>query len=518
MDIDETGNLSTFVPEEISQVLENFLESFSKENNEDIRLLEDQGVSIISVLLKTILNNAYEGIIIVDKNGIIQYSNQKHDKLFGLIHEKIIDKPFSILSTYQGFHEVLETGNPVVGDVVKILNREIVVNVMPIKSNNKILGAIGFILFKDVNEVEEILQKVAKLEGQIEHYKKQLGDFCSRYTIENIIGESEKLKILRVKVLRASRNTFPVLLVGESGTGKELVAHSIHNASGRKNGPFIRVNCGAIPESLLEAELFGYEPGAFTGAIKNGKLGKFELAENGTIFLDEIGDMSIQMQSKLLRVLYEKELDKIGSTKPSIPTNFRLITATNKKLEALLAKGEFRHDLYYRLNVIRIELPSLREYLEDIPLLAHHFLMRLVNEMGIQQNVGMTNEAIELLKHYDYPGNVRELKNLLAQGINICDGKKITGEIMNSILHDSIGAKNNSHPINLKEPLKESVSNAEKIAILDALKKSYGNLKQASQLLGIHRTVLYRKIKKYRIESQVLVQKMNAVKDDHELA
>ncbi len=518
MDTNETGNVSAFLPEEISQVLENFLESFSKENNEDIRLLEGQGVSIISVLLKTILNNAYGGIIIVDKNGIIQYSNQKHDKLFGLIHEKIIDKPFSILSTYLGFHEVLETGNPVVGDVVKIQNREIVVNVIPIKSNNKILGAIGFILFKDVSEVEEILQKVAKLEGQIEHYKKQLGDFCSRYTIQNIVGESEKLKMLRLKVLRASRNTFPVLLGGESGTGKELVAHSIHNGSGRKNGPFIRVNCSAIPESLLEAELFGYEPNAFTGASKNGKLGKFELAENGTIFLDEIGDMSIQMQSKLLRVLYEKELDKIGSTKPSIPTNFRLITATNKNLETLLAKGEFRHDLYYRLNVIRIELPNLRECLEDIPLLARQFLMQLVNEMGIQQNIGMTNEALKLLKHYDYPGNVRELKNILAQAINICDGKKITGEIIDSILHDSIGGKDDSPPINLKEPLKESVSNAEKIAILDALKKSYGNLKQASQLLGIHRTVLYRKIKKYRIESQVLMQKMNAVKDDRELA
>jgi len=507
----DISKISNFVPKEFSQISDTFLESFSKGNNEEKSLLQNDAVSINIVLLKTILNNAYEGIIIVDKNGIIQYSNQKHDKLFGLIHEKIIDKPFSILSTYQGFHEVLQTGNPVVGDVVKILNREIIVNVIPIKSNDKILGAIGFILFKDVNEIEDILEKVAKLEGQIEHYKKQLGDVCSRYTIKSIIGESEKLRALRVKILRASRNTFPVLLVGESGTGKELIAHAIHYASGRKNGPFIRVNCSAIPESLVEAELFGYEPGAFTGASKNGKLGKFELAENGTIFLDEIGDMSIQMQSKVLRVLYEKELDKIGSTQPPIPTNFRLITATNKKLEHLLGKGEFRHDLYYRLNVIRIGLPSLREYPEDIPALTHHLLIQLANELKIQQNIGITTEGIELLKHYDYPGNVRELKNILAQAINICDGEKITREIINSILLDSIGEKNGSYPISLIEPLRESVSNAEKIAILDALKKSCGNLKQASHLLGIHRTVLYRKLKKYRIESQVLMHKMNPV-------
>lgn len=511
MDINKIGDISNLVPKEFSQILDNFLENFSKENNEDVRLLEDEWVSVGNILLKTILNNAYEGIIIVDRNGIIQYSNQKHDKIFGLVHERIINKPFSILSTYQGFHEVLQTGNLVVGDVVKILNREIVVNIIPIKSNDKILGAIGFILFKDVNEIEEILEKVAKLEGQIEHYKKQLGDVCSRYTIKSIIGDSEKIRALRVKVLRASRNTFSVLLVGESGTGKELIAHAIHNASGRKNGPLIRVNCSAIPESLLEAELFGYEPGAFTGASKKGKLGKFELAENGTIFLDEIGDMSIQMQSKILRVLYEKELDRIGSMKPSIPTNFRLITATNKKLEHLLSKGEFRHDLYYRLNVIRIELPSLREYLEDIPLLTRYFLMQLVSELGIQQNIGITNEGIELLKHYDYPGNVRELKNVLAQSINICDEKKITREIINSILFDSIGGKEDSHPLSLREPLRESVSNAEKIAILDGLKKTCGNLKQASHLLGIHRTVLYRKIKKYRIESQVLMHKMSAV-------
>jgi len=505
------SKISNFVPKEFSQIPDTLLESFSKGNNEEESLLENEAVSINNGILKTILNNAYEGIIIVDKNGIIQYSNQKHDKLFGLIHEKIIHKPYSILSTYQGFHEALQTGNPVVRDVVKVLNREIVVNVIPIESNDKILGAIGFILFKDVNEIEEILERVAKLEGQIEHYKKQLGDVCSRYTFKSILGESEKLRALRVKVLRASRNTFPVLLVGESGTGKELIAHAIHYASGRKNGPFIRVNCSAIPESLLEAELFGYEPGAFTGANKNGKLGKFELAENGTIFLDEIGDMSIQMQSKILRVLYEKELDRIGSMKPSIPTNFRLITATNKKLEHLLSKGEFRHDLYYRLNVIRIELPSLREYPEDIPLLARHFLMQLVNELGIQQSIGITNEDIELLKQYDYPGNVRELKNILAQAINICDGKKITGEVINSILLDTIGGKNDSHPVSLREPLRESVSNAEKIAILDALKKSCGNLNQASRLLGIHRTVLYRKIKKYRIESQVFMLKMKAV-------
>jgi len=508
----DINKISNFVPEEFYQIPDTLSESFSKGNNEEINLLKDEAVSVNNILFKTILNNAYEGIIIVDRNGIIQYSNQRHDKLFGLIHEKIIGKPFSILSNYQGFHEVLQTGNPVVGDVVKILNREIVVNVMPIKSNNnKILGAIGFVLFKDVNEIEEIFQKVAKLEGQIEYYKKQLIDVCSRYTINSIIGESEKIRALRVNVLRASRNSFPVLLVGESGTGKELIAHSIHYASGRKNGPFIRVNCSAIPESLLEAELFGYEPGAFTGASKKGKPGKFELAENGTIFLDEIGDMSIQMQSKILRVLYEKELDRIGSMKPSIPTNFRLITATNKKIEDLLSKGEFRHDLYYRLNVIRIELPSLREYLEDIPLLTYHFLKQLVNESGIQQNIGITNEAIELLKHYDYPGNVRELKNILAQAINICDGKKITKEIINSILLDLMGEKGNSHSSSGRETLREFVSNAEKIAILDALKKSGGNLKQASHLLGIHRTVLYRKIKKYRIESQVLMHKMNAV-------
>ncbi|GFP44023.1 two-component system, NtrC family, nitrogen regulation response regulator GlnG, partial [Candidatus Hakubella thermalkaliphila] len=323
----------------------------------------------------------------------------------------------------------------------------------------------------------------------------------ARFTFSDIMGQSGKMK-QAVKIGRiAAECSSVVLLQGESGTGKELFAQAIHRA-GLGDRPFVALNCGAIPRSLLESELFGYEGGSFTGADKRGRPGKFELADGGTVFLDEIGEMPLDMQVVLLRVLEEKKVYRIGGQR-AIPLNVRVITATNKNLASEIEKGRFREDLYYRLNVLTIDIPPLRERKEDIPLLCDHFLKQIGSRLN-KKVEGIDPLALQRLISYHWPGNVRELENVLERGIilgsgsllRICDLPDYLQNLEASSWQPEIAFERTSGEKN------KSLGEVEKTLIAEALRSTEGNITQAARILGIGRSTLYRKMSRYTLSSR----------------
>ena len=320
-----------------------------------------------------------------------------------------------------------------------------------------------------------------------------------------IVGESKEIKALRQQIARAGPSNGWVLIHGESGTGKELVAHAIHNASRRASGPFVEVNCAAIPQELIESELFGHERGAFTGATAM-KRGKFELADGGTIFLDEIGDMSLATQAKVLRVLEVQEFQRVGGTK-TLKTNVRVIAASNKDLKQEIRKGMFREDLFYRLNVVPLEVPRLRERPDDIPRLAQYFLQEFSRDYG-QKPKTIENDALALFVRYDWPGNVRELRNIIERLIIMSSGPTIKLEDVPPPLngtaasHSSGGAGAITAPPHHYSSMKEARAAFEREFIVQKLKENGGNVSKTADAIGMERSNLHRKIKALRIETE----------------
>ena len=339
-------------------------------------------------------------------------------------------------------------------------------------------------------------KKIITMEKEIKYYKDQLKKQKSaKYSFSNIIGESKSLMEVKNICQRAAMSDSNVLIMGESGTGKELFAHAIHNASDRASGPFVKINCAAIPSELLESELFGYEGGAFTGAKKEGKVGKFELANGGSIFLDEIGDMPLQMQVKLLRVLQEREIERIGSTKTR-PINVRIISATNKNLEEEVKSGNFREDLYYRLNVMSVNIEPLRKRKDDIRPLAKALVKKLSSQMGVHVD-SISEKAMAALEAYDWPGNIRELENVIERSINLLDSDRI---IKVSTLPVHITQSHKTHVYIAGSTLKEQLYDVEKSIILECLNENQGNKQKTANDLDMSRTSLYQKLKSYGID------------------
>ncbi|MCP4683401.1 MAG: AAA family ATPase [Desulfobacterales bacterium] len=389
-------------------------------------------------------------------------------------------------------HKVLETGRAEIGKTMVIDGKQRIVARIPLKHNDRTIGAVGKVMFWHTDQLEELYKLVSNLEGKIEKYKDELNQiYGNRYSFDNIIGNSGLIRHAKELALDAAKVLSPVLITGESGTGKELFAHAIHQASKRKHQPFIRINCACIPQDLIESELFGYEPGSFTGANKKGKIGKFEQADKGTIFLDEIGDMPYSLQMKLMRVLQEKEIEKIGGKPKQI--DFRLITATNRDLESMMRKGKFRLDLYYRINVININLPPLEKLKEDVPLLVHHFIDELKNTMP-KDVTSVSDHAMAALQNHSWPGNIRELRNVIERSLISCKGSRIEFNDLPPTLGDKNIPVSKDVPL---APLKERLGIAEKQIISETLKQSGNNRTIAAKILGIHRTGLHNKIKKY---------------------
>ena len=316
-----------------------------------------------------------------------------------------------------------------------------------------------------------------------------------------IIGESESVKIVIKLAQKAASSESNILILGESGTGKGLLAEEIHKASKRKKGPYIYVNCAAIPESLLESQLFGYESGSFTGAKKEGKKGFFEAADGGTIFLDEIGEVPLQLQAKLLEVLQSKSFCRVGGIK-SIAVNVKIVTATNKDLEEEVEKGDFRKDLYYRINIFPIYIPALRTKKEDIYLLVHKILPMLSKRIGCEEK-RISQEAMKFLMEYDWPGNIRELENVLERAVNIMDGDIIFKEHIHIKINKKAENTRGSELYSVENyilPLKVALQEAERKSIETALKITKGNKKEAMEKLGIGKTCFYEKIKEFNLK------------------
>lgn len=445
-------------------------------------------------MIEDLLAHAYEGFALVDKEGRIVKWN--YHKLLGIKEEDAIGKHVTEVIENTRLHLVVKTGKKEIRDIQRIQGHDMVANRVPIIRGGEIIGAVGAVLFKDASDVREMAKELIELENKINEYKGEIERLQdSRYTFNSIITQNPKMEYLKKLGRTAARSNSTVLILGESGTGKELFAQAIHKASYRKFGPFIPINCAAIPKELLESELFGYEAGAFTGARKEGKPGKFELANGGTIFLDEIGDMPLEMQVKLLRVLEEKEFERVGGNK-KITLDARIIAATNEKIEEAVEKGKFREDLYYRLNVINIDIPPLRDRKEDIPLLCDHLIEYLSKELNTDKKK-IDERTMEILMEYHWPGNVRELRNVLERAITLSSQKLI---LPNHLPERLVKNKMEIRDGERVYPLKEVVAEAEKEAIIAALNQAKGNKTLAAESLGIHRTALYRKMEKYNID------------------
>ncbi|MEW5722011.1 MAG: sigma 54-interacting transcriptional regulator [Thermodesulfobacteriota bacterium] len=443
-------------------------------------------------MLELIFDSIYNGSMVTDAEGYVTHFNKPYGQFLSLDPARQVGKHCTEVIENTRMHIVAKTGVAEINQAHRIKGQDMVVQRIPIKKDGRVIAVFGQVMFKDVKDVRALAEKLSLLESKVELYEQELISLRStRYTFDSIFAQDPAMLAVKEEALRAAGNSLPVLISGESGTGKEVFAQAIHHAGARRVRPFVRINCAAIPKDLLESELFGYEKGAFTGADAAGKPGKFELAHGGTVFLDEIGDLPYEMQPKLLRVLEEKEFERVGGTR-LVRADFRLITATNQDLEDMLSQGRFRKDLFYRLGVIPLHLPPLRERREDIVPLARHLLRRLVQDTHLSE-VTIDAVAEKALRGYDWPGNVRELINVLERALSQLDGRIIHLCDLPFYLHPKHREARTSPPA----PLKNVNARAEREAILYALNATGNKKTQAAEMLGIHRTLLYKKMKKH---------------------
>jgi transcriptional regulator with PAS, ATPase and Fis domain len=448
-----------------------------------------------TLFYETILDSIRNGLMITDRQGKVIFFSKAYGEFLGVKPEDVLGKHCTDVVENSRMHIVAETGIPEINDAQSIKGQDMVVQRIPIQG----LFVFGQVMFKDVRDVHTLSSRLSLLESKVEFYERELTDLrSSKYTLQHIVGNSKGIAELKQLALRAAEINAPVLITGESGTGKELFAHAVHFASKRRLYPFIRLNCSAIPRELLEAELFGYEPGAFTGASNKGKAGKFELAHGGSMFLDEIGDLPMEMQPKLLRILEEKEFEHLGGNR-LIKSNFRLIAATHDNLADLVARGKFRKDLYYRLNVIPISIPPLRERKEDLPLIAESLMKKLSRENGTKM-AGISPAVMQIFQSYSWPGNVRELSNILERILFTLDGDLAQVRHLPRFMQD-LGRESSKQDTTLLKRLREDM---ERETLLHTIRISNFNKNQAARLLGIHRTSLYKKLKRLNISLKVV--------------
>ena len=438
---------------------------------------------------KLIFDSLYDGILIIDKEGIVRYINPAYTRITKVEEKNIIGRYLSEVRPGSRLTNVVKNEKMELGAHRKMGEVEYLVNMVPIYENGKVIGGISLL-----NELVDIYKLTEKLNlskiiiQNLKEHVKTLGN--GKYSFDDIIAVDEKSVEVKDFAKRIALADSNVLITGESGTGKELYASAIHNLSPRKDFPFIPVNCASFEKNLIESELFGYEEGAFTGAKKNGKTGLFQLAQGGTLFLDEIGELEYGLQGKLLRVLQEKSVRKIGGSK-EIPIDVRLICATNKNLEKMIQDNTFRRDLYYRIAIMPLSILPLREKKNDIKSIAEKFLLDL--SIKYKKEVKLNENALKVLKEYDWPGNIRELKNIIEFTFNMVEGNEIKAE------HLPIAIKKNLKENDNISPLSEVVREAEK-SYLKKVIEIYGDSvegkKKAAKALEISLATLYNKLEK----------------------
>ena len=444
-------------------------------------------------ILETVFEIAYDGLLVVDAEGYITMISNAYKHFLGLEKENVIGMHVTEIIENTRIHKVAETGIAEIADLQKIKGNYMIASRIPVFKNGKVTSVVGKVMFRNLGELDELYKKIGKIEQQLENYKDELTQINkAKYTFNSIIGKSRAIKEPVNIAKKAAYTNSNVLILGDSGTGKELFAHSIHNSSARRSKPFIKVNCAAIPDELLESELFGYEQGAFTGAKKGGKIGKFEVADQGTIFLDEIGDMPMHMQAKILRVIQEREVEKVGSNKP-INIDVRIIAATNRNIEQMIEEKKFRLDLYYRLNVVTLNIPPLCERPEDITELCQNFIEKY-RIRYFKRVDGINENAINKLMKYNWPGNIRELENIIERAINIMDEGTI---IKPKHLPVDISGRYDVEDV---KNLRETMDEYERKTIIKSLEAVNFNKSRTSKLLGISRTALYEKLEKHGLK------------------
>ncbi len=431
------------------------------------------------------------GMVVVDSSSRIVFIEDTYARSRGLDPKGVIGRYVKDVIPSSRLPTVIETGRPILGDVFRYEGKTVICNRYPLVKDGAIIGAMSYQVFEGVDKLFESIQE---LRCQLDYYKEKIKKYTGiRYSLADISGSSPAAAAIRTAVLKAATTNATVLIQGETGTGKELVAHALHQESRRSHYPFVKVNCAAIPQELIESELFGYEEGAFTGARKAGKKGKFELADKGTLFLDEVSQLSLAAQAKLLRVLQEKEIERIGGTE-TIPIDVRIIAATNDDLEDMVQRGAFRADLYYRLNVVPLSVAPLRERRADIPELVKRFADKYAEQAGLGE-VAADPAAVELLSSYDWPGNVRELEHAVERAANLCNGSVLLPEHFAWLL-PKVEAKARTPA---GKSIQEAVAATEKEIILNALEASKGNKKKAAEILNIARPLLYQKMRRLGI-------------------
>jgi len=453
-------------------------------------------------VFKKLMEMAEDGFIVVNTEGIITDINNAYCEFLGRTRQSIVGRLITDIISNSKMIEIIRTKKADIGAIHKFnegetaSNKDLVlwVSRAPVEDENgDVIAAVAQVKFR--KQTLDNAQRIMDLYMELQYYKNEVARIGNSDIDSNVaLGQSDAFIATKELAFKSAKNNFPVLLTGETGVGKEVFTNLIHKYSLRADNPLIKINCAAIPAELLESELFGYEEGAFTGAKKGGKIGKFELANGGTLFLDEIGDMPMNMQAKLLRVLQEREIERIGGN-VSIPVDVKIIAATRHNLKEKILAKEFREDLYYRLNVININIPSLADRKEDIPLLAHYILDDINKKY--KTNVEISDDAIACLMNHHWPGNVRELSNIIKSVYALIEGDIIDVEHLPSTI---IKTSDLSTLAKETGTLSESMDSFEKELILRSLKKNKFNLTKVSKELDIHRSNLYKKITKYEID------------------
>ena len=450
------------------------------------------------------LEQLCEGAIAIDRAGRVVYVNEKYLPSLGLSHaSEAIGRPIEEIIPNSLMRRVAETGEPILLDIMELGREQLVVTRMPIEDERgQVIGAIGFVLYDRLENLKPLIARVEHLENELRIARRQLSrPRPARFTFDDYVGSSEGIVRAKELAVRAARQNVTVLLTGETGTGKELLAQAIHNASARAEKPFVSVNVAAIPDTLIESEFFGSLPGAYTGADRKGRDGKFRSADGGTLFLDEIGDMPQQLQVKLLRALQEREIEPLGSDKP-VKVDVRIIAATNVDLEKRVADGTFRADLYYRLNVLAITLPPLRDCTGDLEAITARLLDDVVIS-GAYPTARITPSGLAALARYGWPGNGRELRNILERALILSDSGRLTGDDFAHIL--PVGSVNKAPPAAVPTgvvvPYAEAELAFEKQTLEGALDAAGGQISEAARMLRISRATFYKKLAKFGLNA-----------------
>lgn len=446
-------------------------------------------------ILEHLLTDPFDAMTVVDDAARVAYLSPVHERFFGLSRGEANGRPVREVIENTRLDKIVATGASEVGEIQQMRGSSRVVSRVPIKRDGRIVGAVGRVMFKGPQQVEALNRRVNALEDEVRFYKREAAALRTRsYGLDELIGDSPAMQRLRSELTKIAPLSIPVLIHGESGTGKELVAHALHRLSPRRDATHVMVNAAALPATLVESELFGYEPGAFTGADRKGRKGKFEQAAGGTIFLDEIGDMPMEVQAKLLRVLQDHMVERIGGDRP-YQVDFRLVTATNRNLQELVAQGQFRLDLYYRISPISIEVPPLRRRIEDIPRLAEHFLREVAGRHGYP-TPQVEESALAYLMEQAWPGNIRQLRHEVERAFVFAENGRICADTFirhGDAPYQPAPTPDRPAPVHRDgETLKANLGRVEAELVRDALVRHKGNKKRVAEELGISRSYLYK--------------------------